>query len=59
MSGNAKAKDAKFKAQLLIYDKDGNPKVERNQLKNFEPFLSQAEKQYLLNKYNLQSFNDA
>jgi len=51
MAGKAKAQIGKTRAMVLIRDKHGKPKVDKEKFKEFEQFLSDDDKLYLKERY--------
>jgi hypothetical protein len=48
---NAKADNVNMKGYALVRDKEGKPKIDRQSLKIFWPYLTEEDKEYMRTKY--------
>jgi len=48
---NVKANNVKMKGYALVRDKNGKPKIDRQALKTFWPYLTEEDKEYMRTQY--------
>jgi len=48
---NVKADNVKMKGYALVRDEEGKPKIDRQSLKTFWPYLTEEDKEYMRTKY--------
>jgi hypothetical protein len=48
---NVKAGNVKMKGYALVRDKEGKPKIDRQSLKTFWPYLTEDDKEYMKTQY--------
>jgi len=46
-----KADNVKMKGYALVRDEEGKPKIDRQSLKTFWPYLTEEDKEYMRTKY--------
>lgn len=52
MANDVKAQPVRMIGKFLVRDRDGRPKVDRDKLDVFWPYLSEEDRKYLMEKYD-------